>query len=127
MPSMSLPPSCPDLIRASIILRKTFSNEMDCRVKPGNDERTLVSRTRCGILHAAPQSRDRTKHRRSLRPRLCSAPRREERRAALRPGHGASPEQRRPRHKRIERRPELAAKTVLLLQDFVLGAGDDEM
>src|SRR6201991_2336944 len=34
----------------------------------------LVSRTRCGILHAAPQSRDRTKHRRSLRPRLCSAP-----------------------------------------------------
>src|SRR4051812_25944435 len=24
---------------------------------------TLVSRTRCGILHAAPQSRDRTKHR----------------------------------------------------------------
>src|ERR1700710_1019323 len=34
----------------------------------------IVSRTRCGILHAAPQSRDRTKHRRSLRPRLCSAP-----------------------------------------------------
>jgi hypothetical protein len=33
-----------------------------------------VSRTRCGILHAAPQSRDRTKHRRPLRPRLCSAP-----------------------------------------------------
>jgi catechol 2,3-dioxygenase len=33
-----------------------------------------VSRARCGILHAAPQSRDRTKHRRSLRPRLCSAP-----------------------------------------------------
>jgi hypothetical protein len=33
-----------------------------------------VSRTRCGILHAAPQSRDRTKHRRQLRPRLCSAP-----------------------------------------------------
>jgi len=34
----------------------------------------LVSRTRCGILHAAPQSRDRTKRRRSLWPRLCSAP-----------------------------------------------------
>jgi hypothetical protein len=33
-----------------------------------------VSRTRCGILHAAPQSRDRTKRRSSLRPRLCSAP-----------------------------------------------------
>src|SRR5205085_6728279 len=46
-----------------------------------------VSRTRCGILHAAPQSRDRTKHRRSVRPRLCSAPLREELRAALRPGH----------------------------------------
>jgi len=27
-----------------------------------------VSRTRCGILHAAPQSRDRTKH------RLCTTP-----------------------------------------------------
>ena len=40
-----------------------------------------VSRTRCGIL------RDRHEHRRSLRPRLCSAPRREERRAAPRPGH----------------------------------------
>src|SRR6201985_3412293 len=37
-----------------------------------------VSRTRRGILHAAPQSRDRTKRRSSLRPRLCSAPRREE-------------------------------------------------
>src|SRR3954453_16092219 len=49
---------------------------------------SLVSRTRCGILHAAPQSRDRPKRRRSLRPRLCSAPRREELRAALRPGHG---------------------------------------
>src|SRR3954447_22485472 len=46
-----------------------------------------VSRTRCGILHAAPQSRDRTKRRRFVRPRLCSAPRREERRAALRPGN----------------------------------------
>jgi hypothetical protein len=34
----------------------------------------MVSRTRCGILHAAPQSRDRTKRRRLLRPRLCSAP-----------------------------------------------------
>src|SRR5436305_11962262 len=50
----------------------------------------IVSRTRCGILHAAPQSRDRTKRRRSVRPRLCSAPLREELRAALRPGHAAS-------------------------------------
>jgi hypothetical protein len=33
-----------------------------------------VSRTRCGILHAAPQSRDRHEHRRLVRPRLCSAP-----------------------------------------------------
>ena len=32
-----------------------------------------VSRTRCGILYAAAQSRDRTKHRRPLRPRLCTA------------------------------------------------------
>ena len=37
--------------------------------------------------YAAPQSRDRTKPRVPLRPRLSSAPRREERRAALRPGH----------------------------------------
>src|SRR4051794_11158184 len=36
--------------------------------------RVLVSRTRCGILHAAPLSGERTKHRRLLRPRLCSAP-----------------------------------------------------
>ena len=42
-------------------------------------EKNCVSRTRCGILHAAPQSRDRTEHRRPLRPRLCSAPLREER------------------------------------------------
>src|SRR3954453_4495343 len=41
-----------------------------------------VSRTRCGILHAAPQSRDRTKLCAPLRPRLCSAP--------LRKGHSAS-------------------------------------
>jgi hypothetical protein len=27
------------LTRASIILRKSFVEEMDCRVKPGNDER----------------------------------------------------------------------------------------
>jgi hypothetical protein len=30
---------------------------MDCRVKPGNDG-VLVSRARCGILHAASQNRD---------------------------------------------------------------------
>src|SRR3978361_641878 len=57
-------------------------------VEPGGEDPLgLVSRTRCGILHAAPQSRDRTKHRALLRPRLCSAPRREVRRAALRPGN----------------------------------------
>jgi hypothetical protein len=34
---------------------------MDCRVKAGNDESGgagLVSRARCGILHAASQNRD---------------------------------------------------------------------
>src|SRR3954452_12877045 len=41
----------------------------------------LVSRTRCSVLHAAAQSRDRTEHRPLLRPRLCSAPAHEERRA----------------------------------------------
>src|SRR4051812_33284687 len=65
-------------------------------------------------------------------PRLCSAPRREERRAAPRPGNEiadrkASPEQRRTRHESIERCPELRAKSVLLLQDLVPRAGDDEM
>ena len=34
----------------------------------------FVSRARCGILHAASQNRDRTKHRAPLRPRLCSSP-----------------------------------------------------
>ena len=43
----------------------------------------LVSRTRCGILHAAPQSRDRPRIRDGGH-RLCSAPLREELRAALR-------------------------------------------
>jgi short-subunit dehydrogenase len=33
-----------------------------------------VSRARCSALRAASQNRDRTKHRRSVRPRLCSAP-----------------------------------------------------
>jgi putative hydrolase of the HAD superfamily len=28
----------PDLIRASINLRKNLARKMDCRVKPGNDE-----------------------------------------------------------------------------------------
>ena len=37
-----------------------------------------MSRTRCGILHAAPQSRDRPSAGVCGRPRLCSAPRREE-------------------------------------------------
>jgi hypothetical protein len=40
----------------------------------------------------------------------------------VKPGNddGSSPEQRRARHEGVERRPELGAKTVLLLQDFVL-------
>src|SRR3954469_22417394 len=46
----------------------------------------MVCRTRCGILHAAPQSRDRHKRRCPLPPRLSSAPLR----AALRPGHTAA-------------------------------------
>src|SRR3984893_14756372 len=36
-------------------------------------------------------------------------------------------EQRRARHEGVERRPELQAVAVLLLQDFVLRAGDDQM
>jgi hypothetical protein len=39
------------------------------------------------FFSAASQNRDRTAHRRSLRLRLSSAPRREERRAAQHPGH----------------------------------------
>src|SRR6185437_15655870 len=38
-----------------------------------------------------------------------------------------SAEQRRARHEGVERGPELRAVAVLLLQDLVLGAGDDEM
>src|SRR4051795_4863904 len=47
----------------------------------------LVSRTRCSVLHAAAQSRDPGLPK-IAGPRLCSAPLREELRAALRPGHG---------------------------------------
>jgi hypothetical protein len=32
------------LTRASIIRRKSFVEEMDCRVKPGNDNRSLGGR-----------------------------------------------------------------------------------
>src|SRR5882672_1787797 len=49
--------------------------------------RDRVSRTRGGILHAAPLSRDAGSMPSSPGPRLCSAPLREELRAALRPGH----------------------------------------
>jgi hypothetical protein len=36
--------SCPDLIRASIHLRKMhYPKMMDCRVKPGNDEITTAA------------------------------------------------------------------------------------
>jgi hypothetical protein len=33
----TLAASCAGLTRASIILRKSLSKRMDCRVKPGND------------------------------------------------------------------------------------------
>jgi hypothetical protein len=49
----------------------------------------FVSRARCGILHAAPQNRDRTECRRLVRPRISSAPRREVRRAAQHPGNAS--------------------------------------
>jgi hypothetical protein len=38
-----------------------------------------------------------------------------------------SPEQRRARHEGVERGPELQAVAILLLQDFMLGAGNDQM
>ncbi len=47
----------------------------------------LVSRHAMRILHATSQSRDRTKRRRLSRPRISSAPLREELRAAQHPGH----------------------------------------
>ena len=47
---------------------------MDCRVKPGNDEGARVPGAVQRFFSGAPQSRDRTKRRRSLRPRLCNAP-----------------------------------------------------
>src|ERR1700720_356179 len=36
--------SCPDLIRAFIILRRSLAKRMDCRVKPGNDQAEPKSR-----------------------------------------------------------------------------------
>ena len=38
-----------------------------------------------------------------------------------------SSEQRRARHEGVERGPELRAAAILLLQDFILRAGNDEM
>jgi hypothetical protein len=46
------------LTRVSITLRKSLSKRMDCRVEPGNDGVSAVSRARCGIPHAASQNRD---------------------------------------------------------------------
>jgi hypothetical protein len=45
---------------------------------PGNDEQPRVPDAVQRFFSGAPQSRDRHEHRRSVRPRLCSAPRREE-------------------------------------------------
>src|SRR5690242_20450048 len=47
--------------------------------------------------------------------------------AARRASRGMSLEQRRARHEGVECRPKLFAVTILLLQDLVLAAGDDEM
>src|SRR4051794_3183267 len=52
----------------------------------GRNSTYFVSRTRCGILHAAPQSRGRARHRSALRRRLSSAPLRN--RSALRRARG---------------------------------------
>jgi hypothetical protein len=60
---------------------------MDCRVKPGNDECGLVSRRRCSTKRCFAEPGP-LRIPSLVRPRLCSAPRREERRAALRPGNG---------------------------------------
>jgi hypothetical protein len=48
-----------------------------------------VSRTRCSALHAAPQSRNPRQRGVQNGPRISSAPRREERRAAQHPGHAS--------------------------------------
>src|SRR4051812_38996205 len=62
--------------------------DVDARHKARHDE-YLVSRTRCGILHAAAQSRD-THHRKIRAREWAPALQRtvpQELRAALRPGH----------------------------------------
>src|SRR4051794_13984755 len=69
---------------ASLSLVMTFSCTSFRDTPPGVG---FMSRTRCSVLHAAAQSRDRPRHRRLVRPRLCSAPLREGLHAALRPGH----------------------------------------
>src|SRR5947209_15376414 len=61
------PTSLPGLTRQSIFFEGLLRSGMDARVKPAHDERLYL-----------------------LRPRLSSAPRREVRRAALRPGHETS-------------------------------------
>jgi hypothetical protein len=83
-------PSCAGLTRASIHLRKGRSKRMDCRVKPGNDESCFPAAMqraalREALLRETPGS---LRTMSFVRPRLCSAPGREERPAALRPGNG---------------------------------------
>jgi hypothetical protein len=42
-------PSCAGLTRASIHLRKSLSEKMDCRVKPGNDDYVMMQCMIAGI------------------------------------------------------------------------------
>src|ERR1700744_3470982 len=46
---------------------------------------------------------------------------------SCKPSMAISPEQRRAWHEGVERRPELLAVTVLLLEDLMLRPGDDQM
>src|SRR4051812_11721261 len=59
----------------------------DCHRGVSVARAAVVSRTRCGILHAAAQSRDRNKAQRLVRSRFCEAALREGLRAASRPGN----------------------------------------
>jgi hypothetical protein len=73
-----------DLLTAGVESEAGKSQAKSCSV--------IVSRTRCSaelLRSGAPQGRDRHERRCLLRSRFCEASRREERRAASRPGHEA--------------------------------------
>jgi hypothetical protein len=67
--------------------RSLESCGMNSRTLNGLPSRALVSRTRCSVFYAAPQSRDPTSHRLRMGPGSAAHHAAKKRRAAQHPGH----------------------------------------